>query len=133
LKRDPAHKHSVLFITDGIARKEVAIQYCPTKEMVAHYFTKLLQGQLFYKFRDQIMGVVPMATIMGDHRSVLDVDPIVLEKLANPDDLVSGRLEGAHGKRKVIRKADAHQSWADMVKARPLNPANASFQPLYKR
>jgi hypothetical protein len=44
--------------------------------MVANYFTKLLQGELFYKFGDQIMGVlVPMATIIGDHRSVLDVKP----------------------------------------------------------
>jgi hypothetical protein len=62
------------FFTDHIARKEVAIQYCPTKEMVADYFTKPLQGELFYKFRDQIRGVVPMGTITGDHRSVLDVD-----------------------------------------------------------
>jgi hypothetical protein len=60
------------FITDRIARKEVAIQYCPTKEMVADYFTKPLQGVLFYKFRDQIMGVVPTDTIIGAHRSVLD-------------------------------------------------------------
>jgi hypothetical protein len=28
------------FITDRIARKEIAVQYCPTKEMVADYFTK---------------------------------------------------------------------------------------------
>jgi hypothetical protein len=48
------------------------VQYCPTKEMVADYFTKPPQGILFYKFRDQIMGVVPMDTIIGDHRSVLD-------------------------------------------------------------
>jgi hypothetical protein len=27
-------------ITDRIARKEIAIQYCPTKEMVPDYFTK---------------------------------------------------------------------------------------------
>ena len=46
------------FITDRIARNEVAIQYCPTKKMVADYFTKPLQGSLFYTFRDQIMGVV---------------------------------------------------------------------------
>jgi hypothetical protein len=59
-------------ITDRIAHKEIAVQYCPTKEMIADYFTKPLQGILFYKFRDQILGVVPMDTIVGDHRSVLD-------------------------------------------------------------
>ena len=53
------------FITDRIARNEVAIQYCPTKKMVADYFTKPLQGALFYKFRDQIMGVVGMETLLG--------------------------------------------------------------------
>jgi hypothetical protein len=36
------------FITNLIARKEVAIEYCPTKQMVADYFTKPLQGELFY-------------------------------------------------------------------------------------
>lgn len=59
------------FITDCIASKEIAIQYCPTKCMVADYFTKPLQGELFYKFCDQITRVVPMDTIVGDHRSVL--------------------------------------------------------------
>jgi hypothetical protein len=41
------------FITDRITKKEVPIQYCPTKQMVADYFTKPLQGALFYNFRDQ--------------------------------------------------------------------------------
>ena len=66
------------FITDRIARNEVAIQYCPTKKMVADYFTKPLQGALFYKFRDQIMVVVEMEAILGidpiNHRSVLESD-----------------------------------------------------------
>jgi hypothetical protein len=62
------------FITDCIASKEVTVQYCPTKQMVADYFTKPLQGALFYKFRDQIMGVAPMETIHGGHRSVLAED-----------------------------------------------------------
>ena len=53
------------FITDRIARNEVVIQYCLTKKMVADYFTKPLQGVLFYKFRDQIMGVVEMESILG--------------------------------------------------------------------
>jgi hypothetical protein len=118
------------FITDRIARKEVAIQYCPTKEMVADYFTKPLQGELFYKFRDQIMGVVPMATIIGDHRSVLDGNPVVSEKLTKPSDKpTSAQTEGARNK----RKAHTNQSWADVVKARPRSNTNTALQPLNKR
>jgi hypothetical protein len=61
-------------ITDRITYKEITVQYCPTKEMIADYFTKSLQGGFFYKFCDQIIGLVPMDTIIGDHRSVLDHD-----------------------------------------------------------
>jgi hypothetical protein len=52
------------FIADRVAKKEVSIIYCPTKLMVADYFTKPLQGALFYKIRDQILGVVPMDDLL---------------------------------------------------------------------
>jgi hypothetical protein len=38
------------FVTDRIAGNEVSVQYCPTAEMVADFFTKPLQGSLFKKF-----------------------------------------------------------------------------------
>ena len=31
--------------------------YCPTESMIADYFTKPLQGALFFKLRDAIMGI----------------------------------------------------------------------------
>ena len=43
------------FIKDRIDKEEVNIIYCPTKYMVADYFTKPLQGSLFSCFRDAIM------------------------------------------------------------------------------
>jgi hypothetical protein len=106
------------FITDRIARKEVAIQYCPTKEMVADYFTKPLQGELFYKFRDQIMGVVPMDTISGDHRSVLDDQsshPSSSEKTVSPKAIINARTKRAKVS-KVTSNRTTTQSWADVVK-----------------
>ena len=46
--------------------------------MVSDYIPKTLQGALFYKFRDQIMGVAEMESILGidpiNHRSVLESD-----------------------------------------------------------
>ena len=45
------------FITDRIKKKEFRVEHCPTKEMIADYYTKPLQGGLFYKFRDLILGI----------------------------------------------------------------------------
>jgi hypothetical protein len=61
------------FVTDRVAKKEVSIQYCPTGEMIADFFTKPLQGSLFRKFRDLIMNVDPAVDNAQDHRSVLEV------------------------------------------------------------
>jgi hypothetical protein len=36
--------------------KEVAIEWCPTKKMVADFMTKPLQGSHFRNLRDYIMG-----------------------------------------------------------------------------
>jgi hypothetical protein len=49
-------------VADRIASKEVKVEYCPTGDMVADYFTKPLQGTLFHKFRDFIMNIDPHPT-----------------------------------------------------------------------
>jgi hypothetical protein len=47
------------FITDGLSKEEVSVAWCPTGDTIGDYATKPLQGGLFRKFRDQIMGVTP--------------------------------------------------------------------------
>ena len=37
------------FVTDRIKEGEMRVEYCPTGDMVADYFTKPLQGSLFRK------------------------------------------------------------------------------------
>ena len=44
------------FLMDEVEKGNMNIKYCPTKEMVADYFTKPLQGAQFEKFRKEIMG-----------------------------------------------------------------------------
>jgi hypothetical protein len=46
------------FITDWVNMKEISLHWCPTKEMVADFWTKPLQGSHFRKLRDFIMGRV---------------------------------------------------------------------------
>jgi hypothetical protein len=122
------------FITNRIARKEIAIQYCPTKQMIADYFTKPLQGKLFYKFRDQIMGVVPMDTIHGNHRSVLDKDLSNRASLSNQRE--STRKKGNHkdsGADRDVRKLTGHKTWSDVVKLKPPVGAQQSRKPIIIR
>jgi len=47
------------FITDRVKTGEVSLVWCPTGDMIGDYMTKPLQGALFRKFRDQLMGVIP--------------------------------------------------------------------------
>ena len=59
------------FVKDRVDSGEVRIEYCPTEEMIADYFTKPLQGALFYKMRDLIMNIAPSSEFHSGNRSVL--------------------------------------------------------------
>jgi len=51
------------FVTDRIEAGELRVEYCPTKKMIADFFTKPLQGALFYELRDFILNVEPGQSI----------------------------------------------------------------------
>ena len=44
-------------ITDRVKSGKVDIEYCPTEDMVADFFTKPLQGSLFRRHRNTIQGI----------------------------------------------------------------------------
>ena len=66
------------FVTDRISNKELRMEYCPTEDMVADFFTKPLQGSLFRRLRDIILNRDDadggQSGLPQDHRSVLDGD-----------------------------------------------------------
>jgi len=41
---------------DRSESENISVVYCPTEEMLANFFTKPLQGNLFQKFRDVLSG-----------------------------------------------------------------------------
>jgi hypothetical protein len=47
------------FIADCINKRGISLVWCPTGDMIGDFMTKPLQGALFWKFREQILGVVP--------------------------------------------------------------------------
>ena len=60
------------FITDRISKGEIRVEWCPTGNMVADFMTKPLQGSTFKRFRDLIMGALPMREVS----KVLTRDPV---------------------------------------------------------
>ena len=45
----------LIFIKDIMKRENIEVKHCPTKRMMANYYTKPLQGSLFKNMRDIIM------------------------------------------------------------------------------
>ena len=45
------------FITNRVTKKDISVEWCPTGDMKGDYFTNPVQGALFRKLRDLIMGV----------------------------------------------------------------------------
>ena len=48
------------WVKDLIDRGLITIEYCPTESMIADFFTKPLQGTLFYQMRDKVTGISPV-------------------------------------------------------------------------
>ena len=53
-------KISFFFVTDRISKKELNVEWCPTNEMIGKFMTKPMHRSIFNKFRDLIIGVVPI-------------------------------------------------------------------------
>ncbi len=49
--------------------KEVEIKWCPTKQMVADFMTKPLQGSHFRRLRNQIMGMASIKKAKNPSKS----------------------------------------------------------------
>ena len=55
------HIHArYFFIKDKVDTGEADVQYCPSGDMIADFFTKPLQGSQFTRFRDMILGLAPI-------------------------------------------------------------------------
>jgi hypothetical protein len=57
------------FITDRVNMKEVEIEWCPTKEMVADFMTKPLQGSHFRRLPNLIMGMASIKKAKNPSKS----------------------------------------------------------------
>ena len=62
------------YVSDHVQNKMISLKHCPTEEKLADYFTKPLQGALFNRLRNHIMGAEFADGDPQTHKSVLDDD-----------------------------------------------------------
>ena len=69
-----------VYVTEQVGRKVIHVTHCPTEEMVGDFFTKPLQGSLFLKMRNYIMG--------SEEPGYQDLPRSVLSKHNSDDDTI---------------------------------------------
>ena len=58
------------FSKDRVDKKKSSIKFCPTTKMLADFFAKPLQGNLFRFFRYILMGYVYIEEIIKDNNEM---------------------------------------------------------------
>ena len=101
------------WVKDIVAREDIVIEYCPTESMLADFFTKALQGNLFRRLREVIMGHSHIST---------------LATLVSPKERVGQTSVDKSGENKDNRSMSqsnhSRRSYADVVNSQKDDVAN---------
>ena len=107
------------FVTDNIGKKHLRIEYCPTDDMIADFFTKPLQGTKFRRFRALILNL-SNDIVVSSRKECVETDAEAkacgtsASTIAKEAYVVPGRLDD---------ETESTTSWVDVVRNRskPVN------------
>ena len=74
------------WIVDRLKKEKIYIEYCPTGLMLADFFTKPLQGSLFRKMRDVVMGLQPITILKTEEELARNIEPMKTNSQATKDE-----------------------------------------------
>ena len=73
------------FIKDRVANGDIVLLHCPTLDMIADFFTKPLQGKLFKRFRDVVMGITHYSSLKSKSINTIKIEEKIGEKPQSSD------------------------------------------------
>ena len=91
--------------TDRIKQGKMKVKYCPTEKMLADFMSKPLQGSLFQKFRNVLMGWAHINTLFEHFTS----NEERVENITSNGDLTAEEKE--------LSQPSSKQTYADIVKS----------------
>ena len=109
------------FIKDRTEQENIKIKYCPTEEMLADFFTKPLQENLFRKFREVLMGRKHIDSLKKASPIAPSQERVgkgVVEKIAKVRTNDGSKLDLAEGKKNLLpmTKIPEQRSYASVVR-----------------
>ena len=117
LSAGPKSRHiniRYFWIKDMVKDANITIRHCPTTVMLADFFTKPLQGQLFHKFKAVLLGHAHVDTLVAP--MVLAEERVGDLRLSNPSmGTTTGVLRTGTGDDGTVN-GEPHVTWADVVK-----------------
>ena len=88
------------FVKDRLVTEGITVRHCPTEQMLADFLTKPLQGALFKKFRDVLLGMEHVDSLSRPAESV-DEERVGIRVPVKPVETVNHK---------------SHVTWADVAK-----------------
>jgi len=111
------------FIKDRLELEDYEVRYCPTHLMIADFFTKPLQGNLFRKLRAVVMGAITVEELFAEWKN--ESPPVSTKERVGKDSFsnkceteTEGRSTDSSPSRPSIlkKKVEKLRTYADVVK-----------------
>ena len=118
----PKSRHIAIryfWIRDRLRSERITVRHCPTLAMLADFFTKPLQGHLFFKFRDALLGYTSVVSLAA-------ALPAPIEERVGSS-IRTGTVHRTVAATNTASTSGSSTTWADIAKRTPHNSTLAAM------
>ena len=95
--------------------ENIKVEYCPTTQMIADFFTKPLQGSQFIKLRDVVMGCKHISSLVDPDDGSIDEERVRFNQVNKGGNKSNGAPSGGQTDGDVGHVKGKTVTWAKVV------------------